>query len=75
MARRKSRTKPAQKKRLLEKLDKVFCCLFCNHMYGVECVMDRKLKLGTTAIDIYTEWITEWINECERVNNDEEEVL
>ncbi|KAI3912876.1 hypothetical protein MKW98_012818 [Papaver atlanticum] len=87
MARRKSRSKPAPKKRLLEKLDKVFSCPFCNHMYGVECVIDMKLRIGsavccicdahystkinrlTEPIDIYSEWI----DECERVNNAEEE--
>ncbi|RZC66353.1 hypothetical protein C5167_010051 [Papaver somniferum] len=86
MARKKSRTKPAPKKRL-EKLDKVFSCPFCNHMYGVECAIDKKLRIGTAvccicdahystkihhlteAIDIYSEWI----DECERVNNAEEE--
>ncbi|KAI3929011.1 hypothetical protein MKX01_029540 [Papaver californicum] len=81
MARRKSRTKPAPNKRLLEKLDKVFSCPFCNH--GVECVMDMKLTIGSaicgirqesysTKINMLTEPIdiySEWIDECERVNN------
>ncbi|KAI3913037.1 hypothetical protein MKW92_037750 [Papaver armeniacum] len=47
MARRKSRRKPAPNKRLLEKLDKVFCYPFCNHMYGFECVIDKKLRIGS----------------------------
>ncbi|KAI3893247.1 hypothetical protein MKX03_019082 [Papaver bracteatum] len=87
MERRMLRSKPASKKRLLEKLDKVLYYPFCNHMYGVKCSMDKKLIIGSTlccicdshysakinhltyAIDIYNEWI----DECGRVNNVEEE--
>ncbi|KAI3958961.1 hypothetical protein MKX01_023637 [Papaver californicum] len=86
MARRKSRTKPAPKKRLLEKLDKTFACPFCNHLFGVECVMDMKLIIGSavcgickanysTKINRLTETIdiySERIDECEHVNNVEE---
>ncbi|MCL7038743.1 hypothetical protein MKW94_017190 [Papaver nudicaule] len=86
MARRKSRAKPEPKKKL-QKLDKVFDCPFCNHHEGVECFVDKKNWIGsavcgvcqegynmkinhlTEAIDIYSEWI----DECERVNNAEED--
>ncbi|KAI3903282.1 hypothetical protein MKW98_031936 [Papaver atlanticum] len=49
MARRKLRSKPAPKKILLEKLVKVLCYPFCNHMYGVECAMDKKLRIGSAV--------------------------
>ncbi|GMI70481.1 hypothetical protein HRI_000717400 [Hibiscus trionum] len=55
MGKRKSRAKPAPKKRM-DKLDTVFSCPFCNHGTYVEC-----------------RTYSEWIDECERVNNHEEE--
>nr|CAD1842229.1 unnamed protein product [Ananas comosus var. bracteatus] len=79
---RKSRAKPPPKKRM-DKLDTVFCCPFCNHGSSVECRIDMKNLIGEAAcricqesfsttvtaltepIDIYSEWI----DECERVNN------
>ncbi|KAK9014300.1 hypothetical protein V6N11_005463 [Hibiscus sabdariffa] len=86
MGKRKSRAKPAPKKRM-DKLDTVFSCPFCNHGTSVECRIDMKNLIGeascricqesfstvitalTEPIDIYSEWI----DECERVNNLEEE--
>ncbi|XP_040952224.1 transcription elongation factor 1 homolog isoform X1 [Gossypium hirsutum] len=94
MGKRKSRAKPAPKKRM-DKLDTVFSCPFCNHGTGVECRLampenffsDMKNLIGeascricqesfstvitalTEAIDIYSEWI----DECERVNNLEDD--
>ncbi|PPD99495.1 hypothetical protein GOBAR_DD03474 [Gossypium barbadense] len=86
MGKRKSRAKPAPKKRM-DKLDTVFSCPFCNHGTSVECRLDMKNLIGeascricqesfstvitalTEPIDIYSEWI----DECERVNNLEEE--
>ncbi|GMI85481.1 hypothetical protein HRI_002217400 [Hibiscus trionum] len=62
-------------------------CPFCNHGTDVECRIDMKNLIGeasgricqesfssvitalTEPIDIYSEWI----DECERVNNHEEE--
>lgn len=38
MGKRKSRAKPAPKKRM-DKLDTVFSCPFCNHGTSVECRM------------------------------------
>ncbi|CAI9757049.1 unnamed protein product [Fraxinus pennsylvanica] len=63
-------------------------CPFCNHGTSVECRIDMKNLIGeascricqesfsttvtalTEPIDIYSEWI----DECERVNNNEEDV-
>ncbi|XVF87408.1 hypothetical protein PTKIN_Ptkin18bG0118000 [Pterospermum kingtungense] len=87
MGKRKSRAKPAPKKRM-DKLDTVFSCPFCNHGSSVECRLDMKNLIGeascricqesfstvitalTEPIDIYSEWI----DECERVNNLEDDV-
>ncbi|MCL7034332.1 hypothetical protein MKW94_005072 [Papaver nudicaule] len=89
MGRRKSRAKPEPKKRLLEKLDKVFPCPFCNNLRSVVCEIDKKLPIGTaicyicnahysTRINKLTESIdiySEWIDECERVNTVEEALI
>ncbi|KAJ8633410.1 hypothetical protein MRB53_026746 [Persea americana] len=81
MGKRKSRAKPPPKKKL--KLDKCFTCPFCNHPGTVTCKMYKELmtseafcyiceeSYSTTIhglsepIDVYSEWI----DECERVNN------
>jgi len=86
MGKRKSRAKPPPKKRM-DKLDTVFCCPFCNHRDSVECRIDMKNLIGeaicnicqesycttitalTEPIDIYSEWI----DECVRVNNVEDD--
>ncbi|WRX26215.1 Transcription elongation factor 1 - like 1 [Theobroma cacao] len=86
MGKRKSRAKPAPKKRM-DKLDTVFSCPFCNHGTSVECRLDMKNLIGEAScricqesfstvitalsepIDIYSEWI----DECERVNNLEDD--
>ena len=86
MGKRKSRAKPPPKKRM-DKLDAVFCCPFCNHRSSVECHIDMKNLIGeaiynicketycttvtnlTEPIDIYSEWI----DECVRVNNIEDD--
>ncbi|XP_016752005.1 transcription elongation factor 1 homolog isoform X4 [Gossypium hirsutum] len=84
MGKRKSRAKPAPKKRM-DKLDTVFSCPFCNHGTGVECRLDMKNLIGeascricqesfSTVITALTEAIDiEWIDECERVNNLEDD--
>ncbi|RDX86481.1 Transcription elongation factor 1-like protein, partial [Mucuna pruriens] len=86
MGKRKAKTKPAPKKRM-DKLDTVFSCPFCNHGSSVECRIDMKNLIGEAScgicqesfsttitalsepIDIYSEWI----DECERVNNVEDD--
>ncbi|KAK9157353.1 hypothetical protein Scep_003927 [Stephania cephalantha] len=84
MGKRKSRSKPAPKKRT-DKLDFVFNCPFCNHEKSVDCTFDKDNKLGTlscricqesysTPINPLTEAIdvfSEWIDECERVNDND----
>ncbi|KAH1120860.1 hypothetical protein J1N35_004020 [Gossypium stocksii] len=79
MGKRKSTAKPPPKKRM-DKLDTVFSCPFCNHGTGVECRLDMKNLIGeaicricqesfcTTITGIYSEWI----DECEKVNNFED---
>ncbi|KAI3498728.1 hypothetical protein L1887_34508 [Cichorium endivia] len=81
MGKRKSRAKPAPRKRM-DKLDTVFSCPFCNHGTSVECRIDMKNLIGeascricqenfSTTITALTEPIdiySEWIDECERVN-------
>jgi|UniRef100_U5FUJ7 transcription elongation factor Elf1 len=82
MARRKSRSnnRPVKKPKL--KLDTVFPCPFCQHETSVGCSFNKDLNIGeiscsichagyetkltplTEPIDIYSEWI----DECERVN-------
>ncbi|OIT36143.1 transcription elongation factor 1-like protein [Nicotiana attenuata] len=82
MGKRKSRTKPVPKK-TMPKLDTVFTCPFCCHGSSVECRIDMKNLIGeaicyncrerfctiatplTEPIDIYSEWL----DECEHVNN------
>ncbi|CAN1229609.1 Transcription elongation factor 1 homolog [Linum grandiflorum] len=95
MGKRKSRAKPAPRKRM-DKLDTVFSCPFCNHGTSVECRIDMKNLIGeascgicqesfsttitgicsspvcaalTEPIDVYSEWI----DECERVNNPDDD--
>ncbi|XP_020578508.1 transcription elongation factor 1 homolog [Phalaenopsis equestris] len=86
MGKRKSRAKPPPKKKM-PKLETAFCCPFCNHSNSVECIIDRKnfvaeatcgicmAEFNTSAhgltepIDVYSEWI----DECERVNNNEDD--
>ncbi|KAK8938848.1 hypothetical protein KSP39_PZI010943 [Platanthera zijinensis] len=86
MGRRKSRVKPAPRKRMA-KLDTVFRCPFCNHESSVECRIDKKNKIGEAScriceekfsmiINALTEPIdiySEWIDECERVNKNAED--
>ncbi|KAJ3683337.1 hypothetical protein LUZ60_013564 [Juncus effusus] len=86
MGKRKAKTKPAPKKRM-DKLDITFCCPFCNHGSGVECKIDLKNAVGeatcricqesySTSVNALTEPIdiySEWIDECEKVNELEEE--
>ncbi|ERN09525.1 hypothetical protein AMTRI_Chr09g32810 [Amborella trichopoda] len=80
MGKRKSRTVLPKKK--LPKLDTTFCCPFCNHPDSVDCIIDRKLKIGeaicrvcevgyATKIHALTEPIDiycEWVDACEAAN-------
>ncbi|CAK8530617.1 unnamed protein product [Lathyrus oleraceus] len=86
MGKRKAKTKPPPKKRM-DKLDTSFSCPFCNHGSSVECRIDMKNLIGEAScsicqenfsttitalsepIDVYSEWI----DECELVNNQEDD--
>ncbi|KAH9748884.1 transcription elongation factor 1-like [Citrus sinensis] len=87
MGKRKSRAKPPPKKRV-DKLDTVFSCPFCNHGTSVECRIDMKNLIGEAICNICQESFSttitgyfavcvcrysEWIDECERVNNLEDD--
>ncbi|GBG63319.1 hypothetical protein CBR_g37676 [Chara braunii] len=81
MGKRKS-SKPPPKK-AVQKVPTVFSCPFCNHDGSVECKLNFVNQVGelvcricqekfrmtidrlTEPIDVYSEWI----DECERVNN------
>ncbi|KAL8113067.1 hypothetical protein AgCh_020407 [Apium graveolens] len=54
MGKRKSRAKPATKKRM-DKLDTVFSCPFCNHGSSVECRIDMKNLIGEATCGICQE--------------------
>jgi transcription elongation factor Elf1 len=80
--RKKSASSKAAPRKKVEKLETAFCCPFCSHAATVECVIDLVNKIATascyvceesysTAPDALTEPIdvySEWIDECERVN-------
>ncbi|XP_073312031.1 transcription elongation factor 1 homolog isoform X2 [Primulina huaijiensis] len=86
MGKRKSTAKPPPKKRM-DKLDTVFSCPFCNHGTSVDCRIDMKNLIGEASCRICQESFSttvtgtkfshnrysEWIDECERVNNLEDE--
>lgn len=48
--RKKSTRKPT--KRLVQKLDTKFNCLFCNHEKSVSCTLDKKNSIGTLSCKI-----------------------
>lgn len=80
MGKRKSKAKPAAKKK--PKLDTAFDCPFCNHSGSVECSIDLNHRIGrascgtckeeystlanalTEPVDVYSEWI----DACELAN-------
>jgi transcription elongation factor Elf1 len=85
MAKRKSaNSKMASRKKPAVKLDKIFCCPFCNHAGSVDCEIDRKEWFAvvkcfvckesySTKAHALTEPIdvySEWIDECEKANQD-----
>ncbi|KAI9281194.1 hypothetical protein BY458DRAFT_429973, partial [Sporodiniella umbellata] len=64
---RKTKRKPQRK--LKEKLDTQFNCVFCNHENSVDCKIDNTNKLGhlnylDEPVDVYSAWI----DACEDVN-------
>ena len=79
--RKKSTRKPT--KRLVQKLDTKFNCLFCNHEKSVSCTLDKKNSIGTLSCKICgqsfqtrinslsqpVEVYSEWFDAVEEVNS------
>ncbi|CAG88420.1 DEHA2E19360p [Debaryomyces hansenii CBS767] len=77
MGKRKSSAKP--QKKIKQKLDITFSCLFCNHEKSVICTLDKKNSLGElhckicgqsfqTAIHSLSQPVdvySDWIDACE----------
>ncbi|KAI8058975.1 transcription elongation factor Elf1 like-domain-containing protein [Gilbertella persicaria] len=80
MGKRKSNRKP--QKKLKEKLDTTFNCLFCNHENSIDCKIDQQNKVGIltckicdvnwqttiTYLDEPVDVYSAWIDACEEVN-------
>ncbi|KAI8347648.1 transcription elongation factor Elf1 like-domain-containing protein [Blakeslea trispora] len=80
MGKRKTKRKP--QKKLKEKLDTSFNCLFCNHESSIECKIDQQNKVGIltckicdvnwqttiTYLDEPVDVYSAWIDACEEVN-------
>lgn len=72
-------------KKLKQKLDTQFTCLFCNHEKAINCTIDKKSNIGTltckicgqsfqTSINSLSEPIdiySTWIDACEAVAEEE----
>lgn len=83
MGKRKSSAKAPKK--LKQRLDTQFTCLFCNHEKSINCTIDKKANIGTlnckicgqsfqTSINSLSEPIdiySNWIDACEAVAEDE----
>lgn len=81
--RKKSSRGPVKK--LKQKLDTQFTCLFCNHEKAINCTIDKKSNIGTltckicgqsfqTSINSLSEPIdiySTWIDACEAVAEEE----
>ncbi|KAI8886929.1 Elf1-domain-containing protein [Backusella circina FSU 941] len=80
MGKRKTKRKP--QKKLKDKLDTTFSCLFCNHESSIECKIDQPNKVGhltckvcdvnwqctVTYLDEPVDVYSAWIDACEEVN-------
>ncbi|CAO3692827.1 unnamed protein product [Rhizopus stolonifer] len=78
----KRKTKRKVQKKLKDKLDTQFTCVFCNHENSVECKIDHPNKLGhlnckvcsvtwqsqITYLDEPVDVYSGWIDACEDVN-------
>ncbi|CAO3650221.1 unnamed protein product [Cunninghamella blakesleeana] len=86
MGKRKSKRKPMKK--LKQKLDTQFNCLFCNHENAIECKLDSSNKVGhltckicdiswqcsITYLDEPVDVYSAWIDACEEVNKNKKAV-
>ncbi|ODV75834.1 Elf1p [Cyberlindnera jadinii NRRL Y-1542] len=82
MGRKKSSAKPV--KRVVQKLDTQFNCLFCNHEKSIICTLDKKNNLGflyckicgqkfqtpINALSKPVDVYTDWFDAAEAVNED-----
>ncbi|KAI8337012.1 transcription elongation factor Elf1 like-domain-containing protein [Chlamydoabsidia padenii] len=80
MGKRKVKRKAAKK--MKDKLDTQFNCLFCNHEKSIECKMDQANKVGhltckvcdinwqcsITYLDEPVDVYSAWVDACEEVN-------
>ncbi|SAM03252.1 hypothetical protein [Absidia glauca] len=80
MGKRKVKRKAAKK--MKDKLDTQFNCLFCNHEKSIECKLDQANKVGhltckvcdiawqcsITYLDEPVDVYSAWIDACEEVN-------
>lgn len=85
MGKRKSSAKAPKK--VKQRLDTQFTCLFCNHEKSINCTIDKKANIGTltckicgqsfqTSINSLSEPIdiySNWIDACEAVAEEEAE--
>ncbi|TID29759.1 hypothetical protein CANINC_001677 [Pichia inconspicua] len=83
MGKRKSSAKAPKK--IKQRLDTQFTCLFCNHEKSINCTIDKKANIGTlnckicgqsfqTSINSLSEPIdiySNWIDACEAVAEEE----
>ncbi|KAG7806878.1 hypothetical protein KL921_004672 [Ogataea angusta] len=72
-------------KKVKQKLDTQFSCLFCNHEKSVNCTMDKKINIGSlsckicgqsfqTPINSLSQPIdiySDWVDACEAVAEQE----
>ncbi|XP_022313847.2 transcription elongation factor 1 homolog isoform X1 [Crassostrea virginica] len=82
MGRRKKANKPPPKRKIIQALDTMFNCPFCNHEKSCEVKMDRERNTGfitctvcledyQTSINYLSEPIdvySDWIDACETAN-------
>ncbi|VEU24151.1 DEKNAAC105329 [Brettanomyces naardenensis] len=81
--RKKSSRKPVKK--IKQKLDTQFTCLFCNHEKSVTCTMDKKSNVGSLLCKICgqsfqspinslsdaVDVYSDWVDACEAVAEEE----
>ena len=82
MGRRRSKRKPAPKKKLIQKLEVLFTCPFCEQEKSCEVKMDFDRKTGAICCNVCTEEYqtiinrlsepidvySDWIDACEAAN-------
>ncbi|CAO3653203.1 unnamed protein product [Cunninghamella echinulata] len=79
MGKRKSKRKPVKK--LKQKLDTQFNCLFCNHENAIEfghltCkVCDISWQCSITYLDEPVDVYSAWIDACEEVNKTKKQAV